>query len=209
MTKKVNSSLRANGGETHTLKIRICVWKNKNKKALSTSDCLLSCLWYITEFSEVRLTFSGPLLSTSGALIVSMAEAPCHHEPVLMGRHLVWCRGILGLLTPLHRFLFFFFFSEEVQKEEWAAVAKYCGGVHLNSPERRHSVYWTASRKATLRKAAIRTPCVRSWTLTHTIISKEGRRWLRQQGRTQWWSLTSKADSPSLSVRWAAGRTQG
>ena len=103
----------------------------------------------------------------------------------------------------------FFFFSEEVQKEEWAAVAKSCGGVHLNSPERRHSVYWTASRKATLRKAAIRTPCVRSWTLTHTIISKEGRRWLRQQGRTQWWSLTSKADSPSLSVRWAAGRTQG
>ena len=116
MTKKVNSSLRANGGETHTLKIRICVWKNKNKKALSTSDCLLSCLWYITEFSEVRLTFSGPLLSTSGALIVSMAEAPCHHEPVLMGRHLVWCRGILGLLTPLHRFLFFFFFLRKSRK---------------------------------------------------------------------------------------------
>lgn len=56
----------------------------------------------------------------------------------------------------------FFFFSEEVQKEEWAAVAKSREGLHLNSPERRHSVYWTASRKATLRKAAIRTPCVRS-----------------------------------------------
>lgn len=102
-----------------------------------------------------------------------------------------------------------FCFSEEVQKEEWAAVAKSYGGLHLNSPERRHSVYWRASRKATLRTAAVRTPGVRSWTLTQTIISKEGRCWLRKQGRTQWWSLESKADPPNLSVRWAAGRTQG
>ena len=109
MTKKVNSSLRANGGETHTLKIRIRVWKKKQKPTLSASDCLLSCLWYISEFSEVRLTRSGPLWSMSGALIVSMAEAPCRHEPVLMGRHLVWCRGILGFLTHLHRFLCFIF----------------------------------------------------------------------------------------------------
>ena len=141
----------------------------------------------------------------SGALIVSMAEASCHHELMLMGRHLVWCKGILGCLTHLHRFLFFFFFfSEEVQKEEWAAVAKSHGGLCLNSPERRH--YWTASGKATLRKAAVRTPRVRSWTLTQTAISKEERRRLRLQGRNQWWSLKPKA-GPRGSVwgAWQAG----
>lgn len=100
-----------------------------------------------------------------------------------------------------------FFFSEEVQKEEWAAVAKSHGGLCLNSPERRH--YWTASGKATLRKAAVRTPRVRSWTLTQTAISKEERRRLRLQGRNQWWSLKPKAGPPRLSVRCVAGRTRG
>ena len=88
----------------------------KKKKALSAYDCLLSYLWYFSEFSEIRLTFSGPLLSMSGALIVSTAEASCHHELMLMGRHLVWCKGILGFLTHLHRFLFFFFLRKSRKK---------------------------------------------------------------------------------------------
>lgn len=102
--------------------------------------------------------FLGPSCLVSGALFSTVAETPCHHEPVLMGRRLVWCRGILGFLIHLCSFLFFFFFPEEVQKEEWAAVAKSYGHLSLNSPERCHSVYLKACRRAALRGEAVRTP---------------------------------------------------
>lgn len=173
MTKKVNSSLRANGGETHTLKIRIRIWKKKSFICLWLSS-LLSVVFQWVLRNQAYI-FWAPLVYVWGinsfygwSLVSPWAYVD--------GVHLVWCKGILGFLTHLHRFLFFFF-PEEVQKEEWAAVAKSHGGLRLNSPERCH--YWTASGKATLRKAAVRTPRVRSWTLTQTAISKEERRRLR------------------------------
>ena len=106
MTKKVNSSLRANGGETHTLKIRIRIWKKKSFICLWLSS-LLSVVFQWVLRNQAYI-FWAPLVYVWGinsfygwSLVSPWAYVD--------GVHLVWCKGILGFLTHLHRFLFFFF----------------------------------------------------------------------------------------------------
>lgn len=110
MTKKVNSSLRANGGETHTLKISIRVWKkNKNNFIYFWLSPFLSVVYQWVLRSQAHI-FWAPCLCLGHAL-APVAEATCRHEPVLMGRHLVWCRGILGVPDSFTQLPFLFFWG--------------------------------------------------------------------------------------------------
>lgn len=152
MLKKVNSSLRQMG-KIHFKNKDTCMKKKQKQLYLLLINTPFLSVVYQYRFSEVRLIFWAPLV-LFGALIVSVAEATCRHEPVVMGRHLVWCgdSGVPDSFTQLPLFIFWGSTERGMGSYSWRSY----GGLHLNSPERRHSVYWTASRKATLRKAAVK-----------------------------------------------------
>lgn len=169
-------------GETHTLKIRMRVWKKKTKNNFIYFwlSPFLSVVYQWVLRSQAHI-FWAPLVYVWG--INSLCGWSNMYAMNLCWWGDIWfdTRGFWGswLIYTASSFLFF-----------WGSTERGMGSCRqvlwrpaFELSERRHSVYWTASREGHTEESSSQDSRCKELNPHSNYYKQRGRRWLRKRGK--------------------------